>query len=246
MIQRTLTALFSLAVLILPASQLWADADGMYSNYSATECKVDVQESDAATTAIANARYNTRYKPTGEAPNLKGITNEGQSDRIRVNCPLPKLDPMEDRVVVTVVDGTAKSVVACRLIACDGGVGVGGAGTTGECAISQWRSTSSSNSADGYTPIVAPGGEDNYVSVDLDFITFNHMTAIGNNRPAQMFVDMVADLGGSGPLSDLTHPGLNPVDFSLECSIPPQDVEQMMADLNTHGYSYIQSYAVNP
>lgn len=246
MVQRILTtALFSFAVFALSASHIWADADGMYSNYSATECKVDVRESGADP---AEAQYNTRYYD-GAAPNLKGITNTntnvGSENRIKVNCPLPKLDPMEDSVVVTVIDGTAQDAVACRLIACDGGVGRGDAGTTGACAISQWRSTSSSNSADGYTPIVSPGSELNYVSGDLDFITFNYMTEIDTNSLTS-FAEMVADLGGSGPAAALSHPGLNPVDFSLECAIPSQDVEQMMAGINTHGYSYIQSYAVSP
>ena len=242
MVQRILTAaLFSFAVFALSPSHLWADADGMYSHYSATECKVDVRESTADP---ADAMYNTRYYD-GDTPNLKGITNTGQSGRIKVNCPLPKFDPMEDSVVVTVVDGTAEDAVACRLIACDGGVGEGDAGTTGGCAISQWRSTSASNSADGYTPIVDPGKPENYVSGDLDFITFNYPTEIGTN-PLSSFAGELDRLGNPAALSALSHPGLNPIDFSLECSIPSQDADQMKAGINTYGYSYIQSYAVSP
>lgn len=249
MLRRTLTvltpALFALPLLLTPASQVYADADGMNSVYSATECKVD-----ANAQWTGDAHYLTSYS-SPPAPNLKGITNMARSDdslsrdAVVVNCPLPVLDPTMDSVVVTIVDGTAQDNVACRLRACDGGVGVGDAGTTGSCVDSIWRVSTSANSADGYTPVVEPGHDSNHVSGDLDFITFNYTTEIGTNS-ISAFADGVAMLGMAGPSSNLSHPGLNLVDFSLECVIPAQDVNQEAAGINTHGYSYIQSYAVNP
>ena len=49
MVQRALTALFSLAVLILPASQLYADSDMMTSVYSGLECKYENDRWDPET-----------------------------------------------------------------------------------------------------------------------------------------------------------------------------------------------------
>ena len=252
MVQRILaTALFSFAVLALSASQLRADADGMNSVYSATECKVDVEA-----TPDGVAQYNTMYNRGGiMPPNLKGITNTSPDHKLKVNCPLPVLDlemdpmgmdPMDmDSVVVTIVDGTTQGSVACRLVACTGGVGTGGAGTTGSCAVSQWRSSSASNAADGYTPIVPPGSWGNHVSHDINFLTFNYHTGLGKINDISKFAADVAMMKeGLGASSNLSHPGLNLIDFSLECSIPAQDVNQEMIGISTYGYSYIQSYAV--
>ncbi len=250
------TALFSFAVLALSASQLRADADGMNSIYSATECTVDAVSTAGFGGNPASALYRTSYS-LPPAPNLKGITNTmtstsataaGVDGSIIVNCPLPFLDltgMYPDSVVVTIVDGTAQDNVSCRLRACDGGVGVGFAGTTGQCVVSNWRWTDANNPVDGYTPLVPPGGLSDYVSIDLDFITFNYETEIGTN-PLTNFATGVAGLGSASALSNFSHPYLNPVDFSLECAIPPQDANQAAAGINTFGYSYIQSYAVNP
>ena len=265
---------------------------GMGDVYSATECKVDIKASnhpdpmgirehlqmDAPSgMMVGGAQYNTMYNRGGstDAPNLKGITNTARSTdswyggdavdeklAIVVNCPLPVLDLTADSVVVTVVDGTAQGNVTCRLRACDGGVGVGGAGTTGACVDSLFGnmlplgplSSNAHNWKDDYSPIVPPGDQDDHVSDDVDFLTFNHKTARGTNEPMAVdtnvtppaiitFADAVGMLGSS---NSLAHPGLNPIDYSLVCSIPEQDVNQEMAEINTFGYSYIQSYAVNP
>ena len=265
MLRRTLAvltpALFALPLLLTPTSQLYADADGMASVYSAMECIVD---EDHPTPSNGQALYRTNYgpgryqdsqsPPADPVPNLKGITNiepstGHASNRVIVNCPLPRLDK-DDMVVVTIVDGTAQDDVVCRLRACDGGVGIGSAGTTGGCEESRWLASNSSNGNDGYTPVVPPAKPYNYVSTDLDFLTFNYPTAIGTNS-ISAFVAAVGMLGTSQPKSNLTHPELNPVDFSLVCVIPAQDTNQVTAGpgragINTYGYSYIQSYEVNP
>ncbi len=250
MIRRTLTALtpalFALPFLLTPASQVYADADGMSSIYSATECKVDADNDEGRT---GDARYRTNYNPGGPVPNLKGITNMSDSGDVVVNCPLPHLDPGGDGdldpVTVTIVDGTAKDNVSCSLRACDGGVGTGRAGTTGRCTQSLWRSSNSDNYADGYTAIVG-ADKRNHVSDDVDFITFNYQTELATNDTSKENSPFSADLammGMPGDDSALVHPDLNPVDFSLVCVIPEQDVDQV--GINTHGYSYIQSYAVH-
>jgi hypothetical protein len=219
--------------------------------------QMHIEQAAPSGSMVGGVQYNTTYNRGGStaAPNLKGITNTARSTdawhssanedlAIVVNCPLAVLDPTADSVVVTIVDGTAQGNVTCRLRACDGGIGVGGAGTTGQCVDSHspGLASNSFNWRDDYSPIVPPGDEDDHVSPDVDFLTFGYMTARGPNS-ISAFASAVAALGASNSLS---HPGLNPVNFSLVCSIPEQDVNQEMAGINTYGYSYIQAYAVNP
>ena len=214
---------------------------------------------------VGGAQYNTMYNRGGSTapPNLKGITNTARSTdawyssaaenlAIVVNCPLPVLDftdmypdSVPDSVVVTIVDGTAQGNVTCRLRACDGGIGVGGAGTTGQCVDSHspGLASNSANWRDDYSPIVPPGDANDHVSPDVDFLTFGYMTTRGPNSIASFGAAVTAMLGTSNSLS---HRGLNPIEYSLVCSIPEQDVNQETAGINTFGYSYIQSYAVNP
>ena len=60
MVQRTLTALFSLAVLILPASQLYADSDMMTSVYSGLECQYEDDRWDQMGPRDGNASQDLR------------------------------------------------------------------------------------------------------------------------------------------------------------------------------------------
>ena len=113
MVQRTLTALFSLAVLILPASQLYADSDATSSVYSGLECQYQenrwspTNKMEIPSYADMNdVVYHSRLGIGNTAPDTR--MPAGDYEMI-VSCPLPSL-MYGDEVVVAVIDGT----VSCR------------------------------------------------------------------------------------------------------------------------------------
>ena len=118
MVQRALTALFSLAVLILPASQLYADSDGMTSVYSGLECQYEDDRWDLGKPAVADdpatanvdesmpaipARLimtyaemadvvsHTRLGIGNDAPRTDLAQTDGDHS-MTVSCPLPSLE----------------------------------------------------------------------------------------------------------------------------------------------------------
>jgi hypothetical protein len=151
MVQRTLTALFSLAVLILPASQLYAD-DNVYSG---VECKyIDSFADEGQMMVGGDVSYHPVYGMGNLAPDDRGGTPLASDYAMGVICPLPPLDIERDMVVVSVIDSTRNDDVACEIKACTPGIGGGETGTSGglgQCESGGLKSTRySNNGTDGY------------------------------------------------------------------------------------------------
>ena len=135
MVQRTLTALFSLAVLIFPASHLYADADGMTNVYSGLECQyLDSYAMEGQAMSGGHVIYHDRLGIGNLAKRSHEEADPAMDDmrqfRMSVVCPLPALE-MGAMVQVAVIDGTVFDNVRCRIQTCRAGIGLGGQGKGG-------------------------------------------------------------------------------------------------------------------
>ena len=262
MVQRTLTALFSLAVLIFPASQLYADSDGMSGVYSGLECQYedsrwmppvpddpateDVDESKPPRLVETYAGMDDvlRHSRLGIG-NMAPRTDEAQTDgdhSMTVSCPLPSLMG-DDVVIVGAIDGTVFDDVTCRIQSCVVGLGVG-AGGEGNCMDSPLSSTHYDQAGfvtDTGTSPVTQGA--NYITQNISWIRLKAPDMTSIDRQARNEVPESTDPDGS----------LGRVYTHLLCQIPEQDDVSAKAPalrdaegmiLSEEGVSYIQSYYV--
>jgi hypothetical protein len=238
MVQRTLTALFSLAVLILPASHLYADADMMTSVYSGLECKyLDSYATEGQEMAGGDVVYHSRLgignlaeRTRDEAnPSMAGDEGDMRQYRMSVACPLPSLE-YGDMVQVAVIDGTVYDDVTCWVQTCRAGIGLGSNGQGG-CMNGASSSTHYVNQAP-YTQHA------NYITQNVDWIAV--MAKDGPGTGTEAGREMSEGTQGKA----YSH---------LLCTLPEQDDvsaeapairdEDGMA-LSEEGISYIQSYYV--
>jgi hypothetical protein len=251
MIQRTLTALFSLAVLILPASQLYADSDVMSSVYSGLECKyerdrwmppvqddpaTDMDESMSARLVMTYAMmddvvYHSRLGIGNDAPRMDMDQTDGDHS-LTLSCPLPSLD-YGTVVIVGAIDGTVFDDVTCRIQSCVVGLGIGSGGE-GNCADSTPGSTHADGAGFGASSPFTQGA--NYITQNISWLKLRapDMTAID-----------------AGVRQGDPEEGLGRVYTHLLCQIPERDdvsptapglAGQMRDEMGT---SYIQSYYVD-
>ena len=269
MIQRTLTALFSLAVLILPASQLYADSDAMSSVYSGLECKYENDRWDLGKPAVADdpatanvdesipaippglvmtyagmddVVYHTRLGIGNTAPRMDMEQSDGDHS-MTVSCPLPSL--MDgDVAIVGTIDGTVFDDVTCRIQSCVVGLGIG-AGGEGKCDDGSIASTHANRAGfvdDSKTSPVTQGA--NYITQNISWLRLKAPDVQNEDRGAR----------NEDPESDnptAPGPGLGEVYTHLLCTLPEQDdvsptapglAGQMRGEM---GVSYIQSYYVD-
>jgi hypothetical protein len=236
MVQRTLTALFSLAVLILPASHLYADADMMTSVYSGLECKyLDSYATEGQEMAGGDVVYHTRLGIGNNAPASQPgageVSAEDAEYLMSVACPLPSLE-MDAEVRVAVIDGTVFDDVTCWIQSCRAGIGLGSNGQGG-CTGSymEGKSTNYKRQA----PYTQSG---NYITQNVDWL----------NLMAPMPPEIGTGLGREVPEA-----GLGMHASSLICTLPERDDISPEAPairdgdsmpLTEEGISYIQSYYV--
>ena len=234
MVQRTLTALFSLAVLILPASQLYADADGMTSVYSGSECTFqesrwnpDDQMLVITYAGIDDVVSHSRLGIGNAVPSSMGPTDAEY--KLTVSCPLPALEA-DSKVAVAVIDGTVFDDVTCRVQSCVAGLGIGlyGVGSSA-CSDGSERSTNSRTQQAPYTQ------GDKYITQNVDWLVLD--VALPGNQPEEGL--------------ELPEPGREDQHISsLLCTLPEQDDQSPTApglasqDRMYQGVSYIQLYRV--
>jgi hypothetical protein len=253
MVQRTLTALFSLAVLILPVSHLYADADDMTGVYSGLECHyeearwmppvqddpaTDMDESMSARLVETYAGMDdvVRHSRLGIgniAPRMAALKEDGDGDHsLTVSCPLPSLD-YGTVVIVGAIDGTVFDDVTCRIQSCVVGLGIGSGGE-GNCADSTPGSTHADGAGFGASSPFTQGA--NYITQNISWLKLRapDMTAID-----------------AGVRQGDPEEGLGRVYTHLLCQIPERDdvsptapglAGQMRDEMGT---SYIQSYYVD-
>ena len=236
MIQRTLTALFSLAVLILPASHLYADADMDGSVYSGLECKYLMSYAMEGQMMMGTSMddgdvdgdvvYNSRLGIGNRHPRVDEAVSDGNHS-MKVTCPLPSL--MEgDMVAVAVVDGTVFDDVTCWIETCRAGIGLGPNGQ-GSCN-GGYMSGKSTNYAD-QPPYTQP---EKYITQNVDWL----------NLTAPMDPET-----GSGQGREMSE-GTQGMPYSnLLCTLPERDdvspeAPNVDGDDLPQGISYIQSYYV--
>lgn len=234
MIQRTLIALFSLAVLVLFTPQLYADSDSMSSVYSGLECKYQDARWDPKSmmevmtyAEMKDVVYHSRLGIGNTALASQGSDPEVERYDLTVSCPLPSMMP-DDQVVVAIIDGTVHDDVACRVQSCVAGIGAGSAGEGG-CEDGFLKSS------DHIDPTYTQSGK--YITQNVDWIMV----------PAPQTLMSVNKGSRRVPY---TMPDLGEVYSHLICTIPEQDdvsphapgiATQMRAE---QGISYIQSYYV--
>ena len=239
MVQRTLTALFSLAILILPASQLYADSDGMTGVYSGLECQyMNSYANEGQAMAGGDVVYDSRLgignlaprSRDEDAPAMEGDAGDMRQYRMSAVCPLPALDA-DDTVAVAVIDATVFDDVTCRVQSCVAGLGVGphGVGNIMACATGSVRSTNARTLQPPYTQ-----GE-KYVTQNVDWLVLSVM--LPGDQPEQGL--------------ELPEPGREDQHISsLMCTLPEQDDVSPTApglasqDRMDQGVSYIQLYRV--
>ena len=268
MIQRTLTALFSLAVLILPASQLYADSDGMSSVYSGLECKYEGTRWDLGKPAVADdpatanvdesmpaippglvmtyagmddVVYHSRLGIGNTAPRMDMEQSDGDHS-MTVSCPLPSLMD-DDVVIVGAIDGTVFDDVTCRIQSCVVGLGLG-AGGEGKCADSVLASTQFDQAGfvndDGTSPVTQGP---NYITQNISWIKLKAPDMTSINEGARNEVPESISLDDLGL-------GLGRVYSHLLCTLPEQDDVSPRAPglagqtREEMGISYIQSHYV--
>ena len=264
MVQRTLTALFSLAVLILPASQLYADSDGMSSVYSGLECKYEGTRWDLGKPAVADdpatanvdesmpaippglvmtyagmddVVYHSRLGIGNTAPRMDMEQSDGDHS-MTVSCPLPSL--MDgDVVIVGAIDGTVFDDVTCRIQSCVVGLGIG-AGGEGKCDDGSIASTHANRAGfvdDSNTSPVTQGA--NYITQNISWIKLKAPNMASINEGARNEVP-----------ESIRPDDLGRVYSHLLCTLPEQDdvsprapglVGQTREEM---GISYIQSHYV--
>ena len=254
MVQRTLTALFSLAVLIFPASHLYADADMMSSVYSGLECKYEDSRWKPPVPAesmpprlvmtyadMDDVVYHSRLGIGNTAPRMDLEQTDGDHS-MTVSCPLPSL-MAGDVVIVGAIDGTVFDDVTCRVQSCVVGLGIG-AGGEGNCMDSALASTHFDQAgfvSDTNTSPVTQGN--NYITQNISWIRLKAPDMTSIDRNARNEVPESTDPDGS----------LGRVYTHLLCQLPERDDvsptapairnESGMA-LSEEGVSYIQSYYV--
>ena len=178
MIQRTLTALFSLAVLIFPVSHLYADADSMNSVYSGLECKyLDSYAMEGQMMAGGDVVYHDRLGIGNNAERTRDEPDDPPQDtrqyKMSVACPLPPLEG-GTKVAVATIDATVYDSVACQIQSCVAGIkGMDGEGegAEGECNNSPWsRQTKNEDATDPHPSRLA-----SYITQNVDWITISAM-----------------------------------------------------------------------
>ena len=252
MLRRTLSvltpALFALPLLLTPASQVYADADGMTSVYSGLECKyletrwdADPDSPTYQTTLRGHATegqemaggdvvYHTRL---GIGNGRSEMDTPGRKYQMIVGCPLPSL-MYGDEVAVAIIDGTVHDDVSCRIQSCVAGIGVGPSGE-GACEDGDMRSSHVANATPGHTTQPAK-----YITQNVDWLTL----------PAPMAPDHMSKGDRHEPQVDHGKAWSH-----LLCTLPEQDDvspeapdlegdEEMNTNQGTQGISYIQSYYV--
>ena len=233
MVQRTLTALFSLAVLILPASHLHADADMDASVYSGLECEYQENRWKPAEDAqipshagMDDVIYHSRLGIGNSRNRLDEEGTDGNHNMV-VSCPLPSLEH-GGTVEVAIIDATVFDYVSCQVQSCVAGIGVG---TTGEGGCVDGPLGASNV----FPPAQTQGNK--YITQNVDWLT---LTALP-------MIDPTLD-GGARPGPYL---GKGAVYTHLLCTLPERDDvspqapglgSQMRAE---QGISYIQSYYVD-
>jgi hypothetical protein len=275
MVQRTLTALFSLAVLILPASQLYADSDMMTSVYSGLECKYEDDRWDLGKPAVADdpatanvdesmpaipARLimtyaemadvvsHTRLGIGNNAPRTDLAQTDGDHS-MTVSCPLPSLgkDDMGNPDYVVIV-GVIDGTVFDD-VTCrvqSCVVGLGiGAGGEGNCKDSTPASTHANRAGFVSTAQTSP------VTQGANYITQN-ISWLRLEAPDVQNIDRGAR--NEDPESDsgvVAKQSLGAVYTHLLCTLPEQDDVSPTAPglygqmRDEMGTSYIQSYYVD-